>query len=222
MEHVEQLLQGLRREPVSARLERAKAMIVDASVKLGKTPPRVEIRHGDLRLPPGPWAPFWTILAHVLNNAVDHGIENDAERRSAGKPVPANIGLTSRIAGDEIIVEVRDDGRGIDWERVRTLAVERNLPSQTQRDLEQALFADGFSLKYQVSEISGRGVGLAAVRNVVSAMGGKIEVESTHQVGTTWRFRFAPGALGDAAVGDDPEGGTSGGLPPKVAARTAV
>jgi two-component system chemotaxis sensor kinase CheA len=222
MEQVEQLLQGLRREPVSARLERAKAMIIDASVKLGKTPPRVEIRHGDLRLPPGPWAPFWTILSHVLNNAVDHGVENDAERRNAGKPVPASIGLTTRAAGGEIIVEVRDDGRGIDWERVRVLAVERNLPSQTQRDLEQALFADGFSLKYQVSEISGRGVGLAAVRNVVAAMGGKIEVESTHQVGTTWRFRFSAGALGDATAGNDPDPGTSEGPAPKVAARTAV
>lgn len=205
LDEVEQLVSSLRREAVATRLERARGMLEDTSAKLGKTPPRVEIRHDNLRVPPGPWAPFWSILSHVLNNAVDHGIEDDEERRLAGKPVPANIWLSSRVQDGTVVIEVKDDGRGIDWERVRALASERGLSSQTQRDLEQALFSDGFSLKYQVSEVSGRGIGLAAVRNVVTAMGGKIELESQHGKGSTWRFRFSPGTLLDAGLADDAE-----------------
>jgi two-component system, chemotaxis family, sensor kinase CheA len=104
------------------------------------------------------------------------------------------------------VLEVRDDGRGIDWERVRALAIERGLPNQTQRDLEQALFSDGFSLKYQVSEVSGRGVGLAAVKNVVTAMGGRIELESQLGAGATWRFHFSLATLLDAGSLDDADG----------------
>jgi signal transduction histidine kinase len=203
---LEQLVRGLRRESVGARLARAKGMLHDASVKLGKTPPQVEISHDDLRVPPGPWAPFWSIFAHVLNNAVDHGIESDEERERAGKSVPAKITLSGKRRGGEVVLEVEDDGRGIDWERVRALAVERGLPSQSQRDLEQALFSDGFSLKYQVSEVSGRGVGLAAVKNVVTAMGGRIELESKLGAGTTWRFHFSLATLLDAGSADDADG----------------
>jgi two-component system chemotaxis sensor kinase CheA len=195
---VEQLVRGLRREPASARLEHAKRVLIDTSIKLEKTPPRVEMRHDDLRLPPGPWAPFWSVLSHVLNNAVDHGVESDDERLAAGKPLPSTIWLSTTVVAGDVIIEVRDDGRGIDWERVRSAAAERGLPCQSQADLERALFSDGFSLKNQVSEVSGRGVGLAAVRTVVTAMGGQIELESTPQVGTTWRFRFSLAALSDS------------------------
>jgi signal transduction histidine kinase len=200
---LEELVRGLRRESVGARLTRAKSMLQDTSAKLGKTPPQVDIDHDDLRVPPGPWAPFWSIFSHVLNNAIDHGIESDEERERAGKSIPAKITLSAKQDDGEIVLEVHDDGRGIDWERVRALAVERGLPSQSQRDLEQALFSDGFSLKYQVSEVSGRGVGLAAVKNVVTAMGGRIELESTLGAGAAWRFRFSLATLLDAGSVDD-------------------
>jgi two-component system, chemotaxis family, sensor kinase CheA len=212
---VEQLVRGLRREPASARLEHAKRILIDTSIKLEKTPPRVEMRHDDLRLPPGPWAPFWSVLSHVLNNAVDHGVESDDERLAAGKPLPSTIWLSTTVVAGDVIIEVRDDGRGIDWDRVRSVAAERGLPSQSQVDLERALFSDGFSLKHQVSEVSGRGVGLAAVRTVVTAMGGQIELESTPHVGTTWRFRFSLAALSDSGSESD---GTQSGVPPQVPA----
>lgn len=204
LEQIEEMLKALRRESVGLRLERAKAMLVDTATRLGKTPPRVVVRHDELRVPPGPWAPFWSIFSHVTNNAADHGLESDAERRSAGKVVPANVWLSSSVVGGEVVVEVRDDGRGIDWSRVRTLAAERGLPDRSQRDLEQALLSEGFSLKYQVSEISGRGVGLSAVRNVVTAMGGRIEVESKAGEGTTWRFRFSLSTLGESDADGEP------------------
>ena len=126
----------------------------------------------------------------MLSNAADHGIEPDEERRAAGKAVPANVSLSTSISNGELIVEVSDDGRGIDWERVRALAAARGLPHRTQADLEQALFSDGFSLKERVTEVSGRGVGLAALRNVVSALSGDCELTSRTGEGVSWRFRF--------------------------------
>jgi signal transduction histidine kinase/HAMP domain-containing protein len=197
-EQLEQLVRGLRRESVATRLERAKTILESTSRKLGKTPPRVEISYDELRVPPGPWAPFWSVLSHVLNNAVDHGVESDDERRSAGKSVPATVGLSVRLRDGEVIIEVRDDGRGIDWDRVRSLAAERGLPSKSQADLEQALLSDSFSLRHEVSEVSGRGVGLAAVKSVVTAMGGRIELESKLHAGAAWRFRFSLATLGDS------------------------
>jgi signal transduction histidine kinase len=195
LEKLEQLVHDLRCEPIATRLEHAKRLLEVGAKQLGKTPPRVELEHGNLRVPPGPWAPFWSIFAHVLNNAMDHGLESDEQRRAAGKSVPGTIGLAVRLSGGEILVEVRDDGSGIDWERVREQAEARNLPCQTRADLERALFADSFSTRERVSQVSGRGVGLAAVRHVVSAMGGRIELESTLGAGTTWRFHFPESSL---------------------------
>jgi two-component system chemotaxis sensor kinase CheA len=195
---LEELVRGMRHESVEARLERAKNMLEDTSAQLGKTPPNVEIHHEGLRLPPGPWAPFWSVFSHVLNNAADHGLESDEERRGAGKPVPAEFALSARARAGEIAICLKDDGRGIDWERVRELAATRGLAHESERDLEQALLSDGFSLKREVSETSGRGIGLAAVKNVVAAMGGRIELESTRSLGTTWRFLFPLAALADS------------------------
>jgi two-component system chemotaxis sensor kinase CheA len=190
VEKLEQLVHDLRCEPIATRLEQAKRLLQVGAKQLGKTPPRVELKHSDLRVPPGPWAPFWSVFSHVLNNAIDHGLESDEERRSAGKAVPGTMDLSIAATSQEIVVEVRDDGTGIDWELVREQAAARKLPNQTRADLERALFSDRFTTREHVSQVSGRGVGLAAVQHVVTAMGGKIELESTRGVGTTWRFRF--------------------------------
>jgi two-component system, chemotaxis family, sensor kinase CheA len=198
-EQLVQLVRDLRHESVATRLERAKSQLTDTSIRLGKTPPRVEIRHDDVRLPAAVWAPFWSVLSHVLNNAVDHGVESDDERRALGKAVPASICLSARLLQGDVTIEVRDDGRGIDWDRVQQLAAERGIAHLSRTDLEQALFSDGFSLKHEVTETSGRGVGLAAVRDVVQRMGGRIELESTQRVGTTWRFHFSPTTLDDSS-----------------------
>lgn len=198
-ERIEQLVRDLRREPVAARFEHAKRVLGEAARKLGKSQPQVNIQHGDLRVPPGPWAPFWTIFAHILNNAVDHGLEEDAERLAAGKSVPGTITLAVAITQGEIVIDVRDDGRGIDWERVRRRAAERGLPSQSEADLKQALFSHGFSMREEVTEVSGRGVGLSAVQHVVTAMGGRIQLESTLGAGTSWQFRFPAATFTDSS-----------------------
>jgi two-component system chemotaxis sensor kinase CheA len=188
----EQLV-GLRYEPTAWRLERAREMLFAACERLGKPRPEVEIKHHDLRLPPERWVPFWSVLPHLLNNAADHGLESADERSAAGKPANGVVKLETRLERDELIVELSDDGPGVDWDKVKATALARGLPADGAAELTRALLSDGFSLKAKVSETSGRGVGLAAVNAVVQALGGRIEIDSAPGRGTRWRIKF-PGA----------------------------
>jgi len=185
----EQLL-ALRYEPTKWRLERAKEMLLNACHKLGKPTPNVEISDNGLRFPPERLQRFWAVFPHLLNNAADHGVEYAEDRATHGKPESANIQLSTRLEKGALIIELRDDGYGIDWGAVAALAVERGLPAENAEDWKRALLSDGFSLKLSVSETSGRGVGMAAVNAVVQSLGGKIEVDSEPLRGTCWRITF--------------------------------
>jgi len=96
-----------------------------------------------------------------------------------------------------VVVTIRDDGRGIDWERIATVAQERGLAHESRADLEEALFTDGVTSRIDVTEISGRGVGLGAVRTLVRQMGGRLELESQTGQGTTFRFVMPQALLTD-------------------------
>jgi two-component system chemotaxis sensor kinase CheA len=89
-----------------------------------------------------------------------------------------------------LLISVSDDGRGIDWDALRARAVKLGLPSETQSDLELALFADGVSTAKEATDTSGRGVGMAALREAVAALGGTIDLETKRGEGTTLRLRF--------------------------------
>ncbi len=193
-----QLVAGYRFEPTRRSLERARQIVEATCRKLGKPLPIVHVRDDGLRLPPGRWSAFWSTFSHVLVNAADHGLETESERVDAAKPGPGNLWLTTSLEADELVVSVRDDGRGIDWERVRAKATERGVAHETQEQLEAALLAEGVSTKSAVADVSGRGVGLAAVAEAVAAMHGRIELESAYGVGTTWRFRFPSETLLEA------------------------
>jgi two-component system chemotaxis sensor kinase CheA len=196
-ERLEELVRGLRQEPTAWRLSRGRDTLLSACSKLHKSAPEVTLEHHDIRLPPGRFAPFWSVFSHVLSNAADHGLESDEQRQAAGKPLPGKVRLSTNLLAGELVVEIADDGRGIDWERVRSAAQSKGLPYRSQKELELALMSDGFSLKAAVSELSGRGVGLSAVRSVVTALGGRIEIDSKLGQGSTWRFRFPAGKLDD-------------------------
>jgi two-component system, chemotaxis family, sensor kinase CheA len=129
-----------------------------------------------------------------VRNALDHGIETSEQRRAAGKPETAVITMQATRSGDRFVVEVIDDGRGIDPATVRRRARERNLMALDElaalRD-EQVLdliFSTGFSTAIEVSEISGRGVGMDVVRATAAQMGGHVSVSSHVGVGTTVRL----------------------------------
>jgi len=150
----------------------------------------VHITGDNLRLDRPTWRPFWAAMIHAVRNAVDHGIEPPEERRLAGKPEAGVVELSAQRHGNRIVLAIRDDGRGIDWERVRARAAEQGLPCAGHADLIRALFVDGFTTRDAAGELSGRGVGLSALRQAVQELDGEIDVESTPGTGTTFRFSF--------------------------------
>ncbi len=135
-------------------------------------------------------------LLHLLRNAFDHGIEFPQERRTRGKPEQGQIEIRAYYRGSQTIVEVRDDGRGLDLERIGRRALEmgllsvEQLPRVSENRLQELIFEPGFSTKSQVSELSGRGVGLDVVRSQLRSLKGTLSVISQPGVGTTFTLRL--------------------------------
>jgi two-component system, chemotaxis family, sensor kinase CheA len=133
-------------------------------------------------------------LVHLVRNSLDHALEPPAEREAAGKPPTGVLELSARQAGGNVVITVRDDGRGIDPARVAAKARERGLiGSDESVDMTRAielLFAPGFSTAETTSDISGRGVGMDAVRNALRSLGGAVVMTSEQGVGTTVQVRL--------------------------------
>ncbi len=130
-------------------------------------------------------------LVHLVRNAVDHGLEPGADRQSRGKPAAGTIRLGAYQEGDHICIEISDDGRGLDREAILRKALEKGLISAEEAPRASAaqvlgfIFLPGFSTARKVSDISGRGVGMDAVKRAVDEMNGNVRVRSTPGVGTT-------------------------------------
>jgi two-component system chemotaxis sensor kinase CheA len=179
-----------RDERVQARLDLLARQAETLAERLEKGPLKVEVDAGDLRCPPAVCEGFWSNLAHVIRNAVDHGLEGSAARVTAGKPEAAKLALRARREGGALVVTIEDDGGGVDWERVAERARAASMPADSHEALVDALFADGLSTRADVTETSGRGVGLAAVRIAVKNLGGDIRVTSARGQGTRFDFRI--------------------------------
>jgi len=192
-EEIVRITESWRHEPVAVRFARLADDAARVARRLGKPPVTVNCESFGLRLDPVRWGPFWSVLVHAINNAVDHGIEPPAARAVASKSATGTIWLSTRRRDTDLVISVRDDGRGIDWDRVAERARSRRLPHATRADLVAALFADGLSTKMEATATSGRGVGLAALAEVTEALGGHVDVTSEPGCGTTLLCRF-PGA----------------------------
>ena len=135
-------------------------------------------------------------LDHLLRNAVDHGIEADALRRERGKPARGRIRLRASLDGVQAAIELTDDGGGFDLEQLRGQAVsaglltEEQAPQATERQLHRLAFQPGMTTAGQVSEISGRGIGLDVVRDAVLALSGSVAVRSKPGLGSTFLLRL--------------------------------
>ncbi|HEY1089077.1 MAG TPA: chemotaxis protein CheA, partial [Archangium sp.] len=133
-------------------------------------------------------------VLHLLRNAIDHGVEPPEERRMRGKPPRGTVKLMIKRASDRVLFEVADDGRGMDVERLKAIAVERGLITTEQaanmQEREALLLscAPGLSTAESVTDISGRGVGMDAVKRAVEAVGGTLEILSRRGLGTTFRL----------------------------------
>jgi HPt (histidine-containing phosphotransfer) domain-containing protein len=177
-----------RHEPTSRRLDLLAEQTRVLARRLDKGEIDVVVEHNGLRLPHARWAPLWSAFVHAVRNAVDHGLELPNQRGGTGS---GKIVLSSYLEGDDVVIEVADNGRGIDWEKVRMHAQRMGLPDRSEADLVGALFHDGLSTRLEVTEISGRGVGLAAVGAACEAMGGRVNVLSYPERGTKLQCRVS-------------------------------
>ena len=184
---------GLRVLPLRAAFQRFPRLVREMSAELGK-PATLLVEGEDTEADKAIVEMLAEPLVHVLRNAIDHGIENTPERAAAGKPATATIRLKAARQGDHVIVEIADDGRGIDPGRVREVARAKDLVTpealagMTDADLLQLVFAPGFSTAATVTEVSGRGVGMDAVRTAIRRYGGQVELDTRAGQGTTVRF----------------------------------
>jgi two-component system chemotaxis sensor kinase CheA len=134
-------------------------------------------------------------LTHLVRNSCDHGIESPEERRQAGKPPGGKITLAARQLGGQICIEIRDDGRGLDSERIRTKAIQSGLRTAddlaraSERELFNLILMPGFSTARVLSDVSGRGVGMDVVKTNLDRLGGTLEIDSTSGVGTVFSLR---------------------------------
>jgi HPt (histidine-containing phosphotransfer) domain-containing protein/two-component sensor histidine kinase len=192
-------LSSWTREPMARRFERLSRQIASLARRLGRPEPEVRTTGDGLRLEHDGWTPFWSAMVHAVRNAVDHGLETAEDRRLAGKRETGIIELGAVRSDGRVVFTISDDGRGIAWDRVRTRAAERGLPCASHDDLVQAIFVDGLTTRDLVDDVSGRGVGLGALRGAIEALGGSIEVESTPGKGTMFRFSFDETSAAKAA-----------------------
>jgi two-component system chemotaxis sensor kinase CheA len=200
-EHLASIARSWRDEPTATLLRRLGAHAERTASVLGKSV-EVSVSDSGHRVPLESTRDCWTSLVHVVRNAIDHGIEAEDERAAQGKSPAGKLHLACVRDADGITVTIRDDGRGVDWEAVRRSARAAGLPCDTRAELVEALFADGCSTRSEVNGVSGRGVGLAAVRAAVRAIGGDVELTTTPNAGTEIRARIP--ILAERHVGKRP------------------
>ncbi len=180
-------LQRIRYVEFSGLLEVYPRLVQQLAERLDKEVRLFQIEGPSIRVDPERFGPFARGLVHVFRNAVDHGIESPDQRLEAGKEVAGSISCRLDLRGQSIEMVIADDGQGIDLEALRKKAIEKGLEDAFD-DPAELIFMDGISSKQEASELSGRGVGLAAVKASVEALGGTIRVESERGSGTVIRI----------------------------------
>lgn len=181
--------------PLSEILQRFPRMIRDLAVQYQKRV-RFQVVGGNTLVDKAMLEKLYDPLVHLVRNAFDHGAEPPEVRLAQGKPAEATIEIAASHRGNQTLIEVRDDGQGINVDKVRAIAVQKQMLSAAEaeslsaQEVYELLFAPSFSTATAVSELSGRGVGLSAVRQQVQALKGTVSVASTPNVGTTFSIRL--------------------------------
>ena len=187
---VQQKLFSIRTVPFGSLSERLYRILRTTAKELDKRA-NLEIHGSTVELDRSVLEKLVGPLEHLLRNALDHGIESREARRASGKSETGEIELTVRQVGNEVVIEIGDDGAGIDYSRVRRRADSMGIfatdATPTDAQLIECLFKPGFSTASKVTQISGRGIGMDVVRSEIAALGGRVEVTSTPGAGT----RFA-------------------------------
>jgi two-component system chemotaxis sensor kinase CheA len=149
------MVHSLKLEPTQRRLEHFGEQVQRIAARLEKDV-AVRVEAHDLRVDPRHWAAFWTAFIHAVRNAVDHGLETAEERKRSGKSEQAFIALRTCVRGDRFVIEVADDGRGIDWRRIAAKALAMGIPSTTEEQLRAAKNPIEPPLLPEVQQATGR------------------------------------------------------------------
>jgi two-component system chemotaxis sensor kinase CheA len=193
VEEVRHSALSLRMVPIGTTLRRFERVVRDVSVELDKDVGLV-VTGGDAEMDKALVERIADPLLHLVRNALDHGIESRSQRVALGKPARGTLRLNAYHDAGCIVIEVVDDGRGLDRARILAKAVDRGLidPAATpsDQDVYNLIFEPGFSTADAISNLSGRGVGMDVVRRNVMALRGNIEVDTELGVGTTIRLRL--------------------------------
>ena len=171
---------AVRMLPVGTVFSRFPRLVRDLADKLGKKV-RLVLDGEGTELDKGMIERITDPLTHLLRNALDHGLETPAERRAAGKPEEGRLRLSARHASGAIVLEIEDDGRGLNRERIVARALERGVISQppaTDSEIDQLIFEPGFSTAESVTDVSGRGVGMDVVKTKIGQLNGQLSIES--------------------------------------------
>lgn len=189
---LQESVMSVRMLPVDFAFSRFPRMIRDLAARLDK---KVRLRmHGEsTELDKGVIEKIVDPLVHLVRNSIDHGLEQPAERVAAGKDETGTITLTAAHQGGHIVIEVSDDGRGLNRERILRKAVERDLPlpeNPTDAQIWDLVFHPGFSTADALTDVSGRGVGMDVVKKNITALGGSVEISSRAGQGSTVSIRL--------------------------------
>jgi len=192
--HLQDEITAARMVPIGTLYSRLSRAVRDAANSTGKLV-ELDLSGSETELDNNIIQQISDPLVHLVRNSVAHGIELPDGRSLANKPETGRVTLRAYHRGNHIYIEVEDDGRGIDYERVKQAAVDRGIVSQetadklTERELREMLFHPGFSTAASRTELAGRGVGLDVVRSNLNQLNGEIEIQSTAGVGTKFILR---------------------------------
>ena len=189
---LQESVMSIRMIPMSVVFSRFPRMLRDLAGKLGK---KVEfVTHGEAtELDKGLVEKITDPLTHLVRNSCDHGIELPAERIAKGKPEQGTITLSASHQGGSIVIEVRDDGKGLSREKLLKKAREKGIDapdSMTDQEVWSLIFAPGFSTAEVVTDVSGRGVGMDVVKKNITSLGGTVEIDSAEGYGMSVKVRL--------------------------------
>ncbi|MEL7105266.1 MAG: chemotaxis protein CheA [Pseudomonadota bacterium] len=185
--NIQESVMMIRAQPVKSLFQRMGRIVREASTAIGKDA-RLVTEGESTEIDKTVIERLSDPLTHMIRNAVDHGLESEEERRAVGKPERGTVTLTAAHRSGRVVIEVSDDGGGINRARVQKIAEEKGLISEGQTlsdsEIDNLLFMPGFSTAAEVSNLSGRGVGMDVVKSSISGLGGRIHITSTPGQGT--------------------------------------
>ncbi|WP_028456464.1 hybrid sensor histidine kinase/response regulator [Chitinilyticum litopenaei] len=190
---LQQSLMRVRMVPFGSVSDRLYRLTRQAGKETGKKV-NLEIKGARVDIDRGVLEKMISPFEHMLRNAIDHGLESPEARLAAGKSEFGEIQLEVRQEGNELVLQLKDDGQGLNLERIRAKGIEKGLiradQELSQQDICQLIFEPGFSTASQVTQLSGRGIGMDVVKNEISNLGGKIDVSTSAGQGSTFTIHL--------------------------------